>query len=557
MTAKNTKKVKMKSKTWRVVWGILILTILFLISPALGWGTIGFGITLIPLHYLLRFVLPLMADINLFFTFRTEGEIKAKIKGEKGVEYIMAIEHYFIDPWDFDIIKGDIDSGSIKHFTKELAKVAAKRKAADSGFNDLKLKELPKKPSDEEKLAMPFPTEEGVGINKDKWYTLSDKFAEDLIRANRPTTFLERWYGVVWVGLPPYKIFTYQFRWIKFGQTRAQDNREAPAQPSSRVGMTPRDELVDSLYFRYTSYGIDMTGVETGSGLRLVTALRQNKLPGIQEGRIKVRIQLVMETVTKNPHKTLFRTAGFSSAGEWLQALTRAVQSEMRAWAGEVTYDTLSGNRTAVINELDAIRRRINKGVVIKGEYISAIDDYGQEIVKIEMVDIDLEDLDLQKAMDQIFVAEQKRRSAELNKLATFEEAEGVRRLAAAPILGESDGYKEIELAGPNAHRIAIAQRMGAGGIKVLSVGGGGGGQMINLPESILNDPPPPAPPEPPVAPPTPQPEPPQQPPGTASPQGQQPAQPATPPQTPPAPPNQPAGAQRRPRKNRRGQQQP
>ena len=210
--------------------------------------------------------------------------------------------------------------------------------------------------------------------------------------------------------------------------------------------MQPRNELVDSLYFRYPVYGIVADDAETGAG-------SFGKVEGEAKGleRIKLRLELVMETETANPQKTLFRTAGLSSAGDWLSAISKEIRDAVRKWVGQVDYDTLIKDKTGVVIALNRICEEVN-GVKngnrrkIGGltTQTSAVLDYGQKILKISLVNMDLKDKDLQKSIDAIFNAEQRLRMADKEAKRLITLAKGQQAEAAASLKGKAEGLRDI-----------------------------------------------------------------------------------------------------------------
>lgn len=405
------------------------------------------------LYYLLRWLLSEMAKQNVLFTLRTEGEIKAIMKGNICVRYIMRVANHIIDPDDFDIVKYPLEK--LDGYAQELAREAVKLRK-DPAFVERKLEENPATNTSLPKF------------KKD--------FEQRLRKANSATLF-EQLFGVVWVGLPPYRVFTYEFRWIKYGQ----EKRVPGGAPSAIVGMIPRDEEVSSLFWRYTSYGLVVEDAETGAG----QFAKKSQLPE----RIELRLELVIETVTTNPQKTLFRTAGLSSAGEWLGAVSKLIRDAIRRWVGTVDYDHLVSNETEVNKALEDIRTELNSGQISGGpETVSTIKDYGQEVLRINLVNVSLKNVDLQKSIQAIFQAEQGLRAAKKDADANVQKARGQKALAAALLLGEAQGLDAIVKAGPDAVRMNIARNIGSGGIKVLQVGAGQSGNMLTLPESLLGE---------------------------------------------------------------------
>lgn len=394
-------------------------------------------ITLLPIFYLsVRFLFTEMAKRNMLFTFRTEGEIKAIMNGETVAGFILSIKNYRIDPDGFDLFKG-----TDKSYATFLQKAAKMKVAEGFGFEDKKLK---------------------PPGNGDAAPELTDELTEDIDKANTPTWLEGIFPGIVWVGFPPRKVFTYRFNWLKYGQDRDENGKL-----SDEMTVHARDEIVSSLYFRYPQYAVVLEGQETKASEK-----------GAQHGfaSVRVRCVLVFETETVNPLKSLFRVSGLSSAGDWLTALTRSVSSEARAWIGETNWDTLTGNKVEVEKKLRDIVERINgvdeNGVPKPDSKVGAVRDYGQKILKIELVSIDL-DQDIQNQIDAVFKA---RRAAEKAVIDARAEsaanvliAVGQRALAAAPLLGKAKGLKAIDSVA-NGSAMYVAEQIGR--INVFAPGG-------------------------------------------------------------------------------------
>lgn len=379
----------------------LARTIIFCFS----FMTLGSGYLL---YICLRLLFYELAKQDILVTLRTDGEIKAIMRGDECIRYVMKVENIRIDPEGFDLFKG-----SFENYANFLVKARRKKLLEDPAFVERKL----------------ILDSDGNPIQVNGYYQLTVRLKRVINEANTPEVF-EEMFGIAWVGISPFHVFTYPFRWLKYGQQSAQDSK-----PSKEVGIFPRDEVVDSLFYRYPQYGIEIDQMETGAeGLK---AAEDKKLSQVQ-----IKATLVFETITANPQKTLFRTAALSSAGDWQQALVREITDRARVWIGSTNWDTLTrGDKKEVEAALGTIRDEINgldKDHLPESDAkISAVRDYGQEIVKISMPKVDLVDGTLQTAYADVFKSE-KERDAAKNR------AEGARATAAAPVLGKADGLEKI-----------------------------------------------------------------------------------------------------------------
>lgn len=408
--------------------------ILFLLSVL----TLGSGYLL---YICLRLLLYEMAKRDILVTLRSDGEIKAIMRGNECVRYIMKVENNRIDPDGFDLFKGSNQS-----YAAFLGR-ALKEKRQDPGFIEKKLKvDKFGNPLDEKGLLI---TIDGDG-KPSGHYQLSEELENAIDEANSTTVF-EEIFGVFWVGLPPYHVFAYPFRWLKYGQQKSQKG-----EPSKEVGIFPRDEIVDSLFYRYPQYGVVVEDAETGAGSLAVATADGKKIT-----KVKVMATFVFETITSNPQKTLFRTAALSSAGDWQQALGREIHDRARMWLGSTDWDTLVQERKNVEDALREIRDSINgvdeNDLPLPDAQISSIRDYGQKIIKITMPEVDLKNTALQTAYEDVFKAEKKRDADIAN-------ATGQRALAAAPVLGKADGLAKIgEI--PGGKEMYMAEQLGKIGV--------------------------------------------------------------------------------------------
>lgn len=442
----------------------------------------------------LRFMFSELAKQRKFVTFRKDGEIQAVVRGEDGdcAGFVMSVANHRIDPDGWDIFKGSDDS-----YAGHLLNMLPVKQEEDPGFSEHKLITdrdgaillFGENGSIVERIETNTPLQrdpDGNILVKDGDVfrrvngkpRLNPGLARRIERANRISLF-EQVFKVTWVGFVPYQIFGYQFRWIKYGQAKAVDGK-----PSNDIGMHARDEEVFTLFFRYTQYGLVVTA-ETGAG-SIKTATEQTNV-SVPES-IQVTVSLVIETMTVNPKKTLFRTAGVSAAGEWLSAITRDIADKVRTMLAnnDVSWDTIISKGDAVTGRLESIRLAVNgesKDGVLIPKTGGAVRDYGQRVVKIRLVNADLTDQRLQEAINNVFAAKRQRDER-------FILAEAQQREAAVPLLGKAQGLQAIANI-PGGKEMFVAEQYGSGGIKVLTVSSGGTnpmGPMIQLPGSILDD---------------------------------------------------------------------
>ncbi len=284
-------------------------------------------------------------------------------------------------------------------------------------------------------------------------------------------------------------MFTYRFVWTKYKQSTVAENETG--ERNAAYEMIPREEDdIDSLYFRYPTYGLFIGKQETGSGSVATLVGTGPSGKGTLE-KVQVDLDLVFETLTTNPQKTLFRSTGLSSAGDWLVAVVAEIETFIRVWVGERTYDDLLNAQRGGASLDDSIRE------VIKRINEKTIPDYGQEVTRIRIVAVELTNKSFQESVATYFREKQKADAAVETARGRVTLAEATRKEMAAELLGQADGYEAIAgVTGGHGPGMYRAAQIGGGGIKVLSVGSGSG-NIMNLPESILGEAPEaPVPPE-------------------------------------------------------------
>lgn len=409
--------------------------------------TLGSGYIL---YICLRLLFYELAKKNDLFTLRADGEYKSKMRGDVCVEYIMKVENHRIDPDGFDVFKGTLES-----YADHLARARERKLQEDPSFIERKLRL----------------DASGNPVREHGHYLLTDEFKMRIEEANS-TTIFEEIFGVVLIGFKPHRIFNYQYRWIEYTQEKSKGGT-----PSIEVGMYPRDENVDSVFHRYPKYGIKIDKAETGAGSR-----SQQTSNGTPISKIQIKAGFVFETETTNPQKSLFRTGSVSSAGLWQQALVKEITTQLISWIKSSNWDEIN-EKDKVEEALLEICKKINgvdqDGFRLQDASISSVNDYGQRVIKISMVGVELEDNALQKAAEKVYVAE---RGAE----EAVAQARGARAKAAAPLLGEADGLDAIAKV-PGGVAIKVSENLGK--IQVYAPGSKSSSLLYNL--GVLGDKPP------------------------------------------------------------------
>lgn len=414
-------------------------------------------------YFLFRWLLYELAQDNILFTLRTEGEIKAIMKGDTCVRYVMEVENYLIDPDGFDVFKGSVHN--LRHYTLDLLETHKLKKSRDSDGTPTKAYD----PAFVEKKLQTHKVRRDDGSEKEEPIdppVLRQEFENRLRRANERSwedwkSWFELCFGVVWVGFPPYHVFEYPFRWIKYTRQDAEEGDTSPE--AIKYRMIPRTDTVDSLYFRYPAYGLQIDDAETGAG-SLGRGGAGGKTAVLE--KVQVILDIVFETVTDNPQKTLFRSTGLSSAGDWIIAVAAEIRDQIRPFVARRSYEELieikdqsnqpesgnggKGHDPVLVALQTEVIDRINAKI---------IRDYGQHIDRLRIVNVDLKDPEIKRETAAYFKAKQKADAAEQKKRERMTLADATEREAAAPLLGKAKGYKAIMEAGGG--NIIISEELG------------------------------------------------------------------------------------------------
>lgn len=266
--------------------------------------------------------------------------------------------------------------------------------------------------------------------------------------------FLESYLGLHWIGIWPYcRRYEYRFKWSKWSRK----------EKSSEYELIPRDEVVNSLYFKFT-YPIRMEGLET-------------------KGKVPLDVTILINTRITNAERALFKTS------DWLASVTGAVTAVVRDFIGAKELEEISGEShennsngffrdIMILNDPNIGNPSLNK---MFGIVIDAVNFIGYEISGED-------NARLQKASTEKYVAAQEAEAkairAKGNAEATVTEATGkataIEKLAeakakATKLQGEADAdaaEREKKAKGVNAD-VAMADAIKNTGVTTLILGQG------------------------------------------------------------------------------------
>ena len=267
-----------------------------------------------------------------------------------------------------------------------------------------------------------------------------------------PKRFLEKRFGVRWIGFYPWNtIYHYRFRWNKWAKPVEKTDYE----------IVPRDEMVDSVYFR-APYALKLVDLETSD-------------------RLGITSEVVFTIKMRNIKTALFLTS------DWLANTSAEISAAVRDFFGQRNY-----------NDLIIMQNEINSKSVsgAVSEFVSAIktlntsgfgnealpDKFGIEIDDISLLSIEIGEPrgELAKATHKKYVAD---REAEVVKVAAEAEAWKIRMVAEADakkieLLGETTAgalrklHEALGMDGDQVGLVKLAGAIGEAGTQTVVLGG-------------------------------------------------------------------------------------
>lgn len=205
----------------------------------------------------------------------------------------------------------------------------------------------------------------------------------NIVDGQQERSWLNKTFGVEWLGFPPRNIFIYGFRWFKVIQGDKKTHR-----------FELHDKNVNSIFYHYP-YGLEIRDLETIE-------------------RLFVSARFVVWVEVTNPQKALFGNSGSRAAGIWVTNVLAAVESAIRDWVGNKTYDELirAKNETAPDGFVQEIQKVNAPHTVGGNEPIGEM--YGAIVRTIHFLDVELSDPELRKMSTRKFQAEQEAAAAKI-----------------------------------------------------------------------------------------------------------------------------------------------
>ena len=187
---------------------------------------------------------------------------------------------------------------------------------------------------------------------------------------NDSRSFIEKWFGIHWVGIPFQKsLHVYEFQWTE--EKQGEGGTYVPR---------PRAALTDFIYIMDFSYHIVLKDAETSDNL-------------------PVNLHYLLTVRITNPRKALFDT------DDWLKRITGLTNSEARNHVGSLSFEELTSEKhkrdlarktesliTAILSlnlKLPASEDPAMNQIQSNGADVSAPSLYGVTIISAEVQSID------------------------------------------------------------------------------------------------------------------------------------------------------------------------
>jgi len=246
--------------------------------------------------------------------------------------------------------------------------------------------------------------------------------------APKPAGYFERKFGVRWIGFYPwYSIYHYRFRWNKWARPPQKTDYE----------IIPKDEVVDSVYFR-APYALVLRDLETSE-------------------RLELTVEIVFTVKIVNVNTALFLTS------DWLANTSAQVTAAARDFFGlrdyndlvkmqnEINSKSVQGNVSEFVEAMKSLNNKGFGNDALPVKFGVMIDD-----ISLLSIEIGEPKGDLAKSTHAKYVAEREadavkaKAEGEASKILTIANAEaegtrivGLQKAAALKLLHSALGRKD------------------------------------------------------------------------------------------------------------------
>lgn len=259
--------------------------------------------------------------------------------------------------------------------------------------------------------------------------------------------WLERSYGIYWVGLPPKSRMNKMFKWNEWKQEETKEG--VPVKDGSGKVLTRlhhREEETNFFFAQTFPYGVALDGAETGG----------TKEEGKEEigGNLSVNVEIDLFLRIVYPRIAVFMNQ------DWFDQLGSIVLDHARLYVGKHPYEKLRSqsetpNGLPTHNEFSEYIMKLNEYASIGENYASVIDALGVQIIgaQIRTVSLSEESKSASEATMKVYVAEQDKLAEQL----------------------KGDGQAYVKRVNADAETYALQQKIGA-----IKAGGEDGRLVLN-----------------------------------------------------------------------------
>lgn len=222
--------------------------------------------------------------------------------------------------------------------------------------------------------------------------------------------WLERSYGIYWVGLPPKSRMKKMFKWNEWKQEEAKTKEgESVKNVGGKVVtyLHHREEETNFFFAQTFPYGVKLEGAETGG----------TRVEGKDEigGNISVDVEIDLFLRIVYPRIAVFMNQ------DWFDQLGSIVLDHARLYVGKHPYEKLRSQAETpsglpTHNEFSEYIMKLNEYASIGENYASVIDALGVQIdgAQIRTVSLSEESKGVSDATMRVYVAEQDKLAEQL-----------------------------------------------------------------------------------------------------------------------------------------------
>lgn len=246
----------------------------------------------------------------------------------------------------------------------------------------------------------------GVTLRREKIIPFEPTYSSGILG------WLERSYGIYWIGLPPKSRMNKKFKWSEWGNEKVAQKEGAAEKTdkgsvATKTSLQRRESETNFFYVQTFPYGIILEGAETGG----------TKVEGKDEigGNLSVDVEIDLLVRIVYPRIAIFENE------DWFDQLGSIVLDHARLYVGKHPYEKLRSQADApsglpTHNEFSEYIMKLNEYASIGKNYESIIDALGVEIVgaQIRTVALSGDSKNLVDVTTRVYAAEQEKLAEQL-----------------------------------------------------------------------------------------------------------------------------------------------